>query len=107
MGFDKPATDAELTAFYGPEITTTAREIGEERVCADLEMLESFLDQSLPVREPSTFGPISTQDLISKILFNPNATDEQLANAARDLRVRFLSYSDEMVQFYARRAMES
>jgi hypothetical protein len=107
MGYDKPVTEAELDQFYGTPLSETAIAIGEERVCADLELLESFLDQSLPVREQSPFGPITTADLISKILLNANATDEQLAKAAREFRTRFLSYCDELVQFHALRAMNS
>jgi hypothetical protein len=109
MGFDKPPTDAELDAFYGDALTETALEIGRERVCADLELLSCFIDEATEEREPcpALSGPISTPDLISRVLFNPAATDEQLAIAARELRSRFVSAYDEMVTMHARRAMES
>jgi hypothetical protein len=52
MGFDRPVTDAELDQFFGTALCATAIEIGEERVCADLELLSCFIDEATEEREP-------------------------------------------------------
>lgn len=90
----------------GDDVSDTAIEIGEEKLCADMEYLADFISNcSGGEREPSWFGPISTHRLIADILLNPRATDEQLAQAAKELRKRYLDEHAEYIREAAERAM--
>jgi hypothetical protein len=105
--WDRAVTDAELEQFWGREITDTAREIGEEKVIEDEDLLANFFQNLTHDREPCAyFGPISTLALCQQILLNKNANTEQLAAAARELRVRYLANFSELVERAALRAME-
>jgi hypothetical protein len=88
--------------------TDTAKEIGEEKVCANLGLFSAWLDQQDGgEREPSSFGPISTADLVSKVLLNPSATSDQLARAAREMRARYLAENEPEVNRLAMEALQA
>jgi len=62
-----------------------------DRVCGDVEAFASFLESSGDDRQASAyFGPISTPDLVSKILLNQAATKDQLHAAIGEIRQRYL-----------------
>lgn len=50
-------------------------------------------------RRPSAyFAPISSQNLLKEILLKPKATNEQLAEAWRELRQRYLEDNQDAIQ---------
>jgi hypothetical protein len=86
----------------------TAIQIGRQSVLADHHLFAAWLDQQEAVCEPSDyFGPISTPDLFSLVLFNAGATDAQRKAACEQLAQRFLSDNDDEVQRLALHAMEA
>jgi hypothetical protein len=89
-------------------LNDTAREIGEREVCQDLGLFSAWLDQQAGgEREPSFMGPISTQDLVGLVLLNPNATDWQLAGAAKEIRKRYLADNAPEVERIALEALHA
>lgn len=103
---DYTLPDPHAAAPVCEPLSQTAIEIGEEKLCADMEYLGSFISECAGgEREPSWFGPISTEDLFSKILLNPKAPDSALAMAAKTLRHRYLSEHSEYIREAAERAM--
>lgn len=105
--WDRPVTDAELDRFYGNALTQTAIEIGQDRVTNDASLFAEFVQESLgEAREPSkAFGPITTDELII-VLMSRVANDRTLADAARELRGRFLAMYQGLQDEAAQEAME-
>jgi hypothetical protein len=67
------------------------RDIAVEEHCNDIEEFSAWLQSVGDDREMSAFyGPISTPDLIRKIVLAPVATDAQYAAACVELRKRYL-----------------
>jgi hypothetical protein len=96
-----------MSAVLDTPLTTSALLLGQEKLCQDVDLFGDFLAGSLGEREPSAyFGPISTPDLVRQILLNANANNEQIAAAARELRLRFVADKTELVEAYAARSME-
>lgn len=96
----EPPTDADVRV---------ARDIGEEKACDDLASFSEFIYRAgveSGEREISAFfAYISTGDLISKVLLNPKATDKQMAEAAREIRRRYLEDEEDTVQGYVREVL--
>lgn len=62
-----------------------------EKVCQDVEEFGNWLAWSNDDRQPSAyFASISTAEL-ARVLLTEEATDAQLAAAARELRTRYLA----------------
>lgn len=90
----------------------TLIEMAEEKVCADLSNFSEFVwlvAQGDNAVEPCKyFGPISTDRLISEIVLNRNANDQQLAEGVRELRRRYLAeYSQDVSREFSRLDAES
>lgn len=104
---DTPVTDAELDQFYGRTLTQTAIEIGEEELCSNLFVFGEWLAEDDEEREMSAFfGPISRSALVREVMLRPGASDQQIAEAVRELRRRYLSDMKENVLRHAARSME-
>lgn len=107
MGYDRPVSSAELSQFYGEPLSASAIECGEDKVTDDITLFAEFITECSDEREACTyFGPISTPHLVTQILLNRSATDEQLAAAARELRLRLLGCYAHIVEDAAQRASE-
>jgi hypothetical protein len=75
---------------YPAEPDSVCYQMAKEEICRDIEAFASFIEIAEGEREPAAyFGLISSVEL-AEILLNERATDEQLAQAARELRKRFL-----------------
>lgn len=79
----------------------TMREMAQEKVLEDEELFSEWIYAEtmspVDVRPCSYFGPLSTKDLLTGVLMKARATDQQLAEAWREVRRRFLEDHQEKV----------
>ena len=77
-------------------------DMAQEKALEDDEKFsEWFYAETMSPSEcrPSVyFAPISSQNLLKEILLKPKATNEQLAEAWKELRLRFLEDNQDAVQ---------
>jgi hypothetical protein len=80
-----------MSAVLKPSLDTL-REIAVEEHTNDVEEFAGWLESVSEDREACTyFGPISTPDLIRKVILNDRATDQQYAAACNEIRSRYLT----------------
>ena len=92
---------------YLPEVTETAIQIGREQVSQDVDSFADWLACASSEREDCAyFGPISSHDLIAEIVMQQRATDQQIAEAMREIRRRYLADNQERVMRIAEKAMQ-
>lgn len=97
-----------MSAVYKPMVSQeTCLAMAQEKVCADLDKLGDFITSlAIPpnAREHSRFfGPIASDRLITEVLLNEGATNEQLAEGMRELRRRFLTeYGEDVSKEFQR-----
>jgi hypothetical protein len=79
----------------------TMREMAQEKVLEDEELFTDWLTAETmsptDVRPCSYFGPVSTKDLLIGILMKTRANDQQLAEAWKAVRSRYLEDHQEKV----------
>jgi hypothetical protein len=90
------ANDLELARLvddFGAFVDSYAKDAAEEKLCRDVHSFSEFICRAAicAEREASAyFAFISTEDLVGQILLSPMASDKQLAEAAREIRARYL-----------------
>jgi hypothetical protein len=79
----------------------TMREMAQEKVLEDEELFTDWLTAETmsptETRPSAYFGPISTKDLLVGVLMKPRAVDQQLAEAWKAVRRRYLEDHQEKV----------
>jgi hypothetical protein len=77
----------------------TMREMAQEKVLEDEELFSDWLYAEtmspVDVRPCSYFGPLSTKDLLVSVLMKHRASDQQLAEAWKEVRRRFLADNED------------
>lgn len=65
--------------------------MAQDDFCQDTEEFAGWIQNARGDRQPAGyFGPISNQELLRDYLLNRRANDEQLAEAAKELRRRYV-----------------
>lgn len=92
---------------YLPEVTEAAIQIGREQVCQDVESFADWLACASSEREDCAyFGPISSHELIAEIVMQDRATIDQVGQAMREIRRRYLEDNQKRVMQIAEKAMQ-
>jgi hypothetical protein len=83
-------------------VSDMAITIGREKVIAQMDRLGDFIAGISTQREPSKFFtiPISNFELV-QLLLGENAPDQERADAAKELRARYLAANQTAVMRYA------
>ena len=98
--------DTHASAPERETLTTTAIEIGEEKLCSNVYLFGEWIaEDDTTILPCAFFGPISRSNLVTEIMLNPNATVLQIAEAMRELRRRYLDEYRAQVLLQAERSM--
>lgn len=96
-------SEAPNTALY----SEVALQIGRQAVMQDKGLFAAWLDFQEDVREHSAyFGPVSTWELFTQVLFNKGATDAQRKAACEVIAARYLEQESESVAAAAEKASQ-